>query len=406
MSAAYPVKTGNGDDRVLIQRSLGEGLGLHADSQYFTIFRDQNRGIEYIRNSLELHEQGLFVELDAYKYMVFMDFREVLDNEWHQYAHLTNYLNGGGVPSIDEALKEIFLQSVHSPFRELMNAGQLQWLIDHRTGSLDYIGEDIQPVLSEVEQKARNLLTEIRNYIEGNGDVEQVTQFIIADTASLLDLTALPNRLTPPPSGKLKRAVKFLTTGGSVTGAGDLQMGSPRLWGPLFGWAFTRHLAGMLNGSPDPELSRDWVDEWLLGKITAQCMIDLGMTDPEAWRSVGIAKLLISHQDWAKLINAQGEKGKKHAAFNILQKWLKDSDVQRFIGVNRYQGVLWFNRELFEEWLWWMFAVAVTQIITTTELSESISGQISACFDVIAALQKAEKASQYQVELLLEASAG
>ncbi len=40
-SAAFSVKTGEGDNRVLIQKTLGEGLGLHADWRYFTIFREQ-----------------------------------------------------------------------------------------------------------------------------------------------------------------------------------------------------------------------------------------------------------------------------------------------------------------------------------------------------------------------------
>ena len=350
--------------------------------------------------------KGYLSSWTAYKNMVFVDFRELLDNEWHQYAHLANFLNGRGVPSIDDALKEIFLQSVHTPFRELMNAGQLQWLIDHRAGSPQYLGEDIQPVLVEVEQKARNLLTEIKSYIEGEGDVEQVIPEIVADTANVLNLTALSTRIDPPISSKLQRAIKFLNTSATDTATGRLQAGAARLWGPLLGWAFIRNLATMLTGSPDAELSRAWVDEWLLGKILAQCMVDLGMTEPEAWRAAGITKLLISHQEWADTLDQSTKANKKHVASNILQKWLKDSDVQRFIGVNRYQGVLWYNRELFEEWLWWMFAIAVSQAITSTETSEQITTAISGYYDVITALQKAEKASQYQVELLLQAAAG
>jgi glycosidase len=406
MSAAYPVKNDSGDDRVLIQRTLGEGLGLHQDSQQFTIFRDQIRGLEYIRNSLEFHERGFFVELDAYKCMVFMDFREVVDNEWHQYAHLANYLNGRGVPSIDEALKEIFLKSVHTPFRELMNAGQLQWLIQHRTGSPDFPVEDTQPVLIEVENKARNLLTEIKDYIDGSGDIEQVALQLVADTASVLDLPAIDTHLASPVTGKVQRAIKFLKTGATDLPTGRLQAGAPRLWGPLLGWAFIHNLGTMLAGTPDPELSRAWVDEWLLGKILAQCMSDLGMTEPESWRAAGIVKLLISHQDWIKLLDPSEKTNKKRAAYLVLQRWLKDSDVQRFIGVNRYQGILWYNRELFEEWLWWMMAVAITQALTGSMTSEQASDQISAYFDVITAMQKAEKAAQYQIELLLQAASG
>ena len=115
-----------------MQRSLGEGLGLHNDGQYYTIFRDHVSGLEFIRNSKELYERGLYVELDAYKYHVFLDFREVCDNEWHHYGHLHAYLNGRGVPSIDEAMREIFLRPMHGPLKELANAGMLNYLLASR----------------------------------------------------------------------------------------------------------------------------------------------------------------------------------------------------------------------------------------------------------------------------------
>ncbi|MGH2594106.1 MAG: alpha-amylase family glycosyl hydrolase, partial [Anaerolineae bacterium] len=118
-SAAYAVKTGRDGDRALAQRNLGEGLGLRPGESDYTIFRDHVSGLEYIRDTQGLFEKGLYVELGAYEHHVFLDFREVRDNEWRQYAHLTSYLNGRGVPSIDEALHEIFLQPVHYPFKEL-----------------------------------------------------------------------------------------------------------------------------------------------------------------------------------------------------------------------------------------------------------------------------------------------
>jgi predicted metal-dependent HD superfamily phosphohydrolase len=78
-------------------------------------FRDHNTGLEYIRHNRQIHKDGLYIELDAYQYHIFMDFQEIEDNEWHQYSQLRNYLNGRGVPSIAEALQEIFLQPLHYP---------------------------------------------------------------------------------------------------------------------------------------------------------------------------------------------------------------------------------------------------------------------------------------------------
>jgi hypothetical protein len=79
-----------------------------------------------------MHEKGLYIELEAYKCQVFLSFREVKDNEWRQYANLAAYLNGHGVPSIDEAMKEIFLQPIHEAYRELVNPGFVRWVISNR----------------------------------------------------------------------------------------------------------------------------------------------------------------------------------------------------------------------------------------------------------------------------------
>src|SRR6476646_2316620 len=57
----------DGDERVMVQRSLGEGLALSAGDDFFTIFRDHSTGLEYIRANSELLDRGLYLELGAYK---------------------------------------------------------------------------------------------------------------------------------------------------------------------------------------------------------------------------------------------------------------------------------------------------------------------------------------------------
>jgi 4-alpha-glucanotransferase len=86
---------------------LGEGLGLHCDENYFCIFRDHAAGLEHIFSSQELCTKGLYVELGAFKYVVYLDFREVEDDQEHHYRQLAAKLGGRGVPSIEEALREM-----------------------------------------------------------------------------------------------------------------------------------------------------------------------------------------------------------------------------------------------------------------------------------------------------------
>jgi hypothetical protein len=99
-SAAYVVKDESGNKN-LVQRTLAEGLGLEYHPEMFTIYRDYVTGLEYIRNNRELHDQGFYIELDAYNTHVFMDFRQVVDNEW-VVLQLAAYLGGGGA-DISEA---------------------------------------------------------------------------------------------------------------------------------------------------------------------------------------------------------------------------------------------------------------------------------------------------------------
>jgi glycosidase len=404
ISAAFPVKSTGGDERTMMQKSLGEGLGLRPDNQYFTIFRDHVSGLEYIRNSLELHQKGLYLELDAYKYHVFMDFREVADNEWHQYAHLEHHLNGRGVVSIEEALKEILLQSIHKPFRELVNAGQLRWLIEHRAGSAEHTGEELPDILDEVEQKALVLSSEVKGFIDGEGEAEQVAKNIRLDTSTLLGLTETTSRFPLPDSRKYQNALKYLNSGPGSNQSLSLDKAHARIWGTLFGWAFMRHLGELVDGTPNTEMSRAWVDEWLLGKILVQALVDMELEEMEAWRAANTVRLLISHQDWSQELEKPGRVSRKRAAYNVLQKWLKDSDVQHYLGVNRYQGVLWFKKEAFAEWLWWMFAVSVAQAIASGEPDEQVSKKILGYYDVVTALLRAEKDSNYQLELLLRSA--
>jgi hypothetical protein len=70
----------------------------------------------------------LYVELGPYGCHVFLDFREVTEYPDGRYAQITAYLGGRGVPSIDIALREMFLQPVLTPFRELVSAATLREL--------------------------------------------------------------------------------------------------------------------------------------------------------------------------------------------------------------------------------------------------------------------------------------
>jgi glycosidase len=97
VSAAYLENGG------LSQKSLADGLGL--PSEGYVIFRDGITNLEYIRSCREMREQGMYVELGAYKCHTFLDFRTVDDGQW---TEVCSALNGAGVESVQGKFDEMF----------------------------------------------------------------------------------------------------------------------------------------------------------------------------------------------------------------------------------------------------------------------------------------------------------
>ncbi len=392
-SAAFARKTPEG--KQLLQRCLGEGLGLHNDGQYYVIFRDHISGLEFIRNSKELYERGLYIELNAYQYQVFLDFREVCDNEWHHYSQLYGYLNGRGVPSIEDALREIFLRPVHGPFRELANAGMLSYLLSLRL-TTPKVTLNVA-ALDEVEGKALVLLREIKGFTGGGGDVAALAREMRAETAAALQLprfaecfpggTAFPSRASGSndPAREYAEAMAYLQ---------DALADDPATWGTLFGWLLVHALGKVISSEEFEETSRSWLDEWLLGRMLAATLQEMGVEDAAGWRAEATIALLTTHQRWFTTADDP---------YQVLTRWLEDHEVVRFLQINRYQDVLWFNQESFEHLLGWMLVVAaVTMSADQTVAPEDIARRLLACYRIIAQLRRAAESSGFQVERLLE----
>jgi glycosidase len=417
-SASYSVKTGNGDERRPTQRTLSEGLGLRADDGIFYIFRDHAGGLEYIRSGQELVAKGMYVELEAYKCNVFLDWREVQDDAFRTYDQLAVYLAGRGVPSIAEAIKEIFLQPLHYPFKELVNAGMFRRLIDAASPVADLEAEpedeladlatlEEQPhedlpddarlagapaveagandevqLLDEIEQKMQRLLNEIKQFTESPGDVAAIATEVRDEVAAILRLSELGGRVA--------------SASAAVAEIQEHLANSTATWGTLFGWALV-HALGKITGAADyAEQSRSWLDEWLFARIIAATLRDLGVNDVDATRAVAIIRQATSHQDWFKTPDLT------HTS-RLIEDLLADGEMQQLLGINRHQGVLWFDKGAFERLLWWMLLIAVVAISAdTTHTPDEMAAAIGTAHATIGQLQETADNSGYQVEKLLQ----
>jgi glycosidase len=97
-------------------RSLSDGLALGGSADDYLVMRDGRTGLQYLRNQRELAEKGLYLELHAYTGHVFVELRDVHDTDG-RYGRLATWLAGSGVPSLDDALRDMELAPFHAALR-------------------------------------------------------------------------------------------------------------------------------------------------------------------------------------------------------------------------------------------------------------------------------------------------
>ncbi len=448
-SAAYAIKTGVGDEKVLRQNSLGEMLGLTAGPETFTIFRDMKTGLEYIRSSGELTEQGLYLELNAYQANVFVDWRQVSD-EKGEYYRLWKFLDRRGVQSIEEARAELELGEILVPYRELVNPGMFGWLIQNRLEDEHYEPMNYEMALEETERKAAVVIDAIEHFLVNQGDLPAappeptggtpleaeepplaqkspaamvesgaavkkvgplkksarakeapvltpvdaltVRREIVEGVRSLLTLSSLNRDLEKRPPG-VRQAIKYLMAGPSEPLA--LRLGEAGVWGVLLNTQIVIPLGKPGQPVENPsERAGLRFREWILDKIMVQTLTGMGVEAGRASRSALLMQTLLGAPAWLKQPTPDA------AAAVLLAYWLDQPQVRTFWHVNRYQGVEWFQKEAFDELVWWTFALAMVQMAGKTLTTVELNRRVRFAYQVALNLLSAEEKSAYRLDKL------
>jgi len=380
-SVAFSVKDPATGERHLEQRLLGDGLALHNDTRYFCIFRDHVSGLEFIRSSKEIYDRGLFVDLGAYKYQVFLDFREVEDNEWRHYAHLNRYLDGRGVPSIDEALRELFLQPVHQAFHELVEADALREFA--RAGQ-----EEFAASKSSLREKIARFLQEVKRYTGSPAEVDALVDELLALLETAVALTG-PDRGKLLGTRFLRDLERFLAAWGESR---------EEMIAVLVSWALLSRLGKLSGQEPYETVSRAWMDEWLFHKELVWTFERLEISPERAQQLVQLIRVLINHHRTCGRVVDESPAGQQ-----ALRVILQDGDAQSWLLFNRYKDVLWFNKERFEELCHWLLLVGMVQIwATIVEPNERLEA-LGRCYAAVNRWLQAMEKSGFRVERLLEA---
>lgn len=421
LSAAFRDKAAD----KLVQRTLAAGLNLTGKENSFVIFREHISNLEYLRRANDLIRNGLPVALGAYKYAVYLDFREVVDTPERAYAALYERLRGQGVPSVDQTLREMQLAPLHLAFRSVVNADTLRAATAPRaadgelapartnltallTAPAETTAADGAPSAEAARGPKPSPVAElVRVLNEWSGAQVPAETFIGALEQNLAALETLthPETEFKRPAKKLTAALDALdarlddSTRAALAALALVQPLEAFVLEPPHPIAETPVKAAPGDARADDTVGTGhaaakpgdrvavWLDDWQLGKLVGEALRGAGADDARAWQLVTLLKLGLEHpnptQDPAAL--------------------LADEHAAHFLNINEFADVVWYNQEAFTALTNWLRLSGAWDILRTVPDAKSRTAALvkqSAAYD---AWNKADAASDYHLDALLAA---
>ena len=357
-SDPYAVKTGNGDEIAMKNRSIAEGLNLTAEDDKYCIFQEHRSQKWFIRKSSEICEKGMFVMLNGFEYQVFINVQQVTDTNDHRYKILCEFLNGAGCDDIESAWQdllykdlykdlEVFAKKVMIPvIKEFSPKEQKKEILqEEKTESIKTKTKakkstknpskenkvdikKINAILQDGEDSALAFYKTAEIFAKKEelkkAPVSPEKQFALYKSR-IKQLVEIHNAKEPKVPVDLQKALSKAVT--PETFAKLMIQANPKLGLVLQSWAICGEYAD--NGL---------ADKWNFGrKINQFIEKDL---KPFIQKNL----LLASYSDSSEL-----PKQAKKVAFNIVTLLAGSKDSGKLSGTNNFDNVWWFNKEMLED---------------------------------------------------------
>jgi len=308
-SAGFNVKSGDVEPEIC-RTTLGRSLNCCAEDGMFCAFRDHVKGLEYLRSSRKIHEEGLYVELKEYEFHVFVDFREIRDDAEGNWGQLCNVLGGRGVENLEDELKQMRFAPLNEAFNSVICKGAF-----HEPGS---VTESLFPAVDNDKSftaAARDFFIEMRRLSNSVGSQKQADNDASLFESRLKRFAALL---------KMKAVSKYAKAFQSRINALFCQSDNRVLF---ITWALLRDLkpADLEQYGLDCRVRR------LLGATPL--------------RSAGFLAALLSLPQ------------KSLTAASAFSPHL----CRNFMQIHESEGIEWFNKECFEELAEWLFITGLLE---------------------------------------------
>jgi hypothetical protein len=345
--------------------SLAQALSLHGEEGYYALLWEQRSRLWYIRPAAEIAGKGLFISLNGYEAQVFLDIHEVKDTAQGRWGRICAELNGRGTPDLYAAIQDLLLRDLYSHFTELFSRNRMVvWY--HAFAKEEEPGkkgkaEAVSKTADEgipvnfLRDPALAFIITAQEYLDGAGGrydpfvTEEDHPPIPADaiwkvlSAYLRRFFRLAEYADKLPAKTEKPAERFLREL-----AGTVQT-RPSVAAFAAGYGVLAALRAVIGEGAGGVEAKALVEHWSLDRKLRECYHQLGIPSDEAYRITELMKAVLSRT--SPKDDAPYHTG--HAGEALILENYAAEDFRRLLGVNVFEDTVWFNKEAFEEVLFY-----------------------------------------------------
>ncbi len=362
----------NKSGKQIKQLSLADALNLKSTPHFYYIYYEHISGLEYIKSGKDIADNGFSISLQAFKYQIFLNFREVYD-DGDRYKTLCDFLGGRGVPNIEIALKEMKLRSLHQSLEDIFSEDAINSFVQSQiklNPNADTDKDNIESLLKKFEEFINKLKKEIPYEISKSTAVEYFKEML--DSVKLLNIFLAHFLKATKTAGnrKLQKSV--------VLSPESKYLEHSLLY---IIWSVMVSLKEALSASETIN-KINFINELLLEIPLSNILRRLGRGENEIYSEISFLKVISNINE--KLFDVSDidvDRIKNLSSKNILQLFkkqkgkivteiLSDDYVKNYLGVNIFEGIIYFSKENLEELSNWLLTFSYLNYLRSSKLAE------------------------------------
>jgi glycosidase len=350
---------------------LNELLGFKPMLNHFYSYTDHRTQLQYLLSGKELAEEGFKVHLFGYQYRACLNFKEFYDVDG-RYEKLYLQLNGSGVSSIDEALKEMDLLPLHTAIENIISRINLEkfreFLLDKEV--IKKVKKNEANFSEEVLPAYKILINQIQEFSDIKFSNKKSEGQFIFDLLTVHELYNILIKYT-----NRKKVTKWLIQTNLLLPVNS----KPEINQELATLMIILILKNTLTQSASKIDPQKIFNDLLLYKPISRTLESIS-TNVNKYIKIELIKVLLEYyyRNTKKKNNASVEKrsqkdlfkGNKEILGDSLNTLLDNSIVINLLHVNEFDGITYFNKENFEDLLRWLLLFSIINLKQDSKLND------------------------------------